>query len=123
MEVHVQELRRQFLLSGLGILGVVAWRMRLYAEPQARKMPTPPQPAESQSSIPDNAGRRPSYRAILQQHEKEFRDSLAALFERVSELKREVDQMHSSDIFSVKIYKQTGEIEHLAKQLRTLAKT
>ena len=119
----MQELRRQFLFGAVGILGAVAWRMRLYAEPQARKMPTPPQPAESQSSIPDNAGRRPSQRAMLQQHEKEFRDSLAALFERVSDLKREVDQLHSSDIFSVKIYKRTGEIEHLAKQLRTLAKT
>ena len=119
----MEELRRQFLRSAGGLLGAVAWGIRLNAGPQARKMPTPPQPAESQSSIPDTAGTRPSKRAILEQHEREFRDSLAALFERVSELKYDVDQLHSSDIFSVKIYKQTGEIEHLAKQLRTLAKT
>ena len=119
----MKELRRQFLLSGVGTLGAAAWGIPLYAGPQSRKMPTPPQPAESQSSIPDNAGRRPSQQAILRQHEKEFRDSLAALFALVSDLKQRVDQLHSSDILSVKIYKQTGEIEHLAKQLRTLAKT
>ena len=41
----------------------------------------------------------------------------------VNELKQEIDQLHRSDIFSVKIYKQTSEIERLAKQLKTLAKS
>jgi hypothetical protein len=58
----------------------------------------------------------------LQQHEKDFRESLAKLSERVQELKAEVEQLHCSDIFSVKIYKQASDIEHLAKQLKTLAK-
>jgi hypothetical protein len=119
----MEELRRQFLRRAGGMLGAAAWGIRVIAVPQSRKMPTPPEPAQSDSSIPGNTARRPSRRAILQQHEKEFRDSLAALFERVSELKRDIDQLPSSDIFSVKIYKQTGEIERLAKRLRTLAKT
>ena len=33
----------------------------------------------------------------------------------VNELKQEIDQLHRSHIFSVKIYKETREIEHLAK--------
>jgi len=37
-------------------------------------------------------------------------------------LKAEIEQLHSSDIFSVKIYKQTSEIERIAKQLKNLAK-
>ena len=67
-------------------------------------------------------GNRVPQRAILQQHEKEFRESLATLFERVNELKAEVEELRSTDIFSVKIYKQTSEIEHLAKQLKNLAR-
>jgi hypothetical protein len=61
--------------------------------------------------------------ALLQQHEREFRESLASLSERVNELKEEVAELHSSSIFSVKIYKQSSEIERLAKQLKNLAKS
>jgi len=86
-------------------------------------MPAPPPPADPEQGAPNNSNPTISKRAILQQHEKEFRDSLTALSERVSELKQEVEQLHSTDIFSVKIYKQTSEIEHLAKQLKTLAKS
>jgi len=47
-----------------------------------------------------------SERAILQ-HEKEFRDSVAiSLSEGVSQAKGEVEQVHPSGIFSVKIFKQ-----------------
>jgi hypothetical protein len=40
----------------------------------------------------------------------------------VSELKVEVEELHLVDIFAIKIYKQTSEIEHLAKQLKNLAR-
>ena len=48
---------------------------------------------------------------------------MASLSERVNELREEVAELHSSDIFSVKIYKQSSEIERLAKQLKNLAKS
>ena len=70
-----------------------------------------------------STGRTTSQRALLQQHEREFRESLASLSERVNELNEEVAELHSSSIFSVKIYKQSREIERLAKQLKNLAKS
>jgi hypothetical protein len=85
-------------------------------------MPSPPQPAETTAPASGNTDSRVSQRALLQQHEKDFRESLAKLSERVQKLKAEVEQLHSSDIFSVKIYKQANDIERLAKQLKTLAK-
>ena len=85
-------------------------------------------PVQRASAIAKDAestgtGRTPSQRALLQQHEREFRESLASLSERVNELKEEVAELHSSSIFSVKIYKQSSEIARLAKQLKNLAKS
>ena len=61
-------------------------------------------------------------RTQLKLNEKEFRESLGRLYERVSELKQDMETTHTADVFSMKVYKQTGEIEHLAKKLRSLAK-
>ncbi len=89
---------------------------------QSRKMLSPPKAAETTPTASGNAGSRASPRALLQQHEKGFRESLAKLSERVQELKAEIEQLRSSDIFSVKIYKQASDIECLAKKLKTVAK-
>jgi len=86
-------------------------------------MPSPPEPAETEPHAASATGRTPSQRALLQQQEREFRESLASLSERVNELKEEVAELHSSSIFSVKIYKQSSEIARLAKQLKNLAKS
>jgi cell division protein FtsN len=86
-------------------------------------MPSPPEPAETEPHAANSTGRTPSQRAVLLQHERDFRESLTSLSERVNELKAEVAELHSSDIFSVKIYKQSSEIERLAKQLKNLAKS
>ena len=115
--------RRQFLLFAGAVFSSAIWGVRLGAYPQRRSMPSPPEAADPRQNVPENANIRPSLRAVVQQHEKEFRDSLASLSERVSQLKEEVEQLHSADIFSVKIYRETSEIERLAKQLKTLAKS
>jgi hypothetical protein len=119
----MKEPRRQFLLSAAAVFSGAIWGVRLGAYPQRRGMPSPPEAADPRQNAPENANGRPSLRAVVQQHEKEFRDSLASLSERVSQLKEEVEQLRSADIFSVKIYKETSEIERLAKQLKTLAKS
>src|SRR5712664_2640296 len=61
-------------------------------------------------------------RAQLQAQEKEFRETMAQLFVKVRDLKLQVDALHPSDVFSVAIFKQTQEIEKLAKQLKNYAK-
>ena len=87
---------------------------------QKHKMPEPPTPADADNTR--GAAEQMSQRAQLKLNEKEFRESLTNLHQRVSELKQDMDALHTADIFSVKVYKQTGEIEHLAKKLRSLAK-
>jgi len=59
---------------------------------------------------------------MLKLNEKEFRESLGHLYDRVRDLKQDLDSVHTADIFSVKLYKQTDEIEHLAKRLKSLAR-
>ena len=44
------------------------------------------------------------------------------LFTKVNDLKLQVDALHPSQVFSVAVFKQTQEIEKLAKQLKTYAK-
>ena len=87
------------------------------------KYPEPPQPAEQGTPIAALGDPQVVQRVQLKQTEKEFRESLASLFDRVSELKQDTEATHTAQIFSVKVYKQTGEIERLAKRLRSLAKS
>jgi hypothetical protein len=125
----MRETRRQFLCSTGAAVAGAAFSLQvlpLDAQVKRHKMPVPPAPSGSTQDVPapseGTIAQSPSQRAILQQHEKEFRESLAALSERINELKAEVEQLHSSNIFSVKIYKQTNEIERMAKHLKSLAR-
>jgi len=47
---------------------------------------------------------------------------MARLFAKVRNLKLQVDALHPADIFSIAIFKQTQEIEKLARQLKNYAK-
>jgi hypothetical protein len=114
--------RRQFVQSASAALSAALWGALVVPQVPKRGMPTPLPPADPAQSGPENTNNKISARTILLQHEKEFRETLNGLLERVNDLQREVQQLPSTDIFSVKIYKQTGEIEHLAKQLKALAK-
>jgi hypothetical protein len=114
-------LRRDFLRC-VGFVGSLAIGGSLLGAQTRHKFPEPPTPAD-----PDNSGAKPgdlqaAQRAQLKLNEKEFRESLANLYQRVSELKQDMETTHTADVFSLKVYKQTGEIEHLAKKLRSLAK-
>jgi hypothetical protein len=117
----MSERRREFLLcAGIVLSGTV---LGGHLSPQApRHMPNPPQPAAPGPNGPNQPNNRLPQSAMVREHEKAFRDCLAALSGRVDQLKKEVESLHSSDVFSVTIYKQSSEIEKLAKQLKTLAK-
>ena len=48
---------------------------------------------------------------------------MARLYTKISGLKLQVDALHPSQVFSVAVFKQTQEIEKLAKQLKNYAKS
>jgi hypothetical protein len=86
---------------------------------RVRIPPNPPEPAEKQdSSKPDST----IIRVDLRAQEKELRETLDQLFAKVGELKTQLDQLRSTDVFSVPVFKQTQEIEKLAKRLKGCAK-
>jgi len=114
-------LRRDFLRY-VGFVSSLAIGGGLFAAQARRKFPEPPTPADPNSSSAEAGDLQAAQRAQLKSNEKEFRESLANLYQRVSELKQDMETTHTADVFSLKVYKQTGEIEHLAKKLRSLAK-
>lgn len=115
--------RRDFL-KFVGAAGSFAVSGAVALAQGKHKFPEPPAPAEQGNDANGPlSDTQTAQRAQLKLNEKEFRESLASLFDRVSELKQDTDAMHTSQIFSVKVFKQTEEIEHLAKRLRSLVKT
>jgi hypothetical protein len=91
-------------------------------EPRRRTPVDPPPPAEKQDEESPGDTSRNLRRAQLQAQEKQFRETMAQLFTKVRDLKLQVDALHPSDVFSIAVFKQTQEIEKLAKQLKNYAK-
>ena len=90
--------------------------------PRRRTPVDPPAPAEPEDAENPVDTSRNVKRAQLQAQEKDFRETMARLFAKVRDLKLQVDALHTADIFSIAIFKQTQEIEKLAKQLKNYAK-
>lgn len=91
-------------------------------KPRRRTPVDPPAPAESQNNEPSTDGSKSLRRAQLKEQEKQFRQTLLQLFDKVTDLKAQLDAIHTADIFSVAIFRQTQEIEKLAKRLKNYAK-
>jgi hypothetical protein len=91
-------------------------------KPRRRTPVDPPEPSEKEDTENPVGTSRSAQRARLQAQEKEFRETMAQLFTKVRDLKLQVDALHPSDVFSVAVFKQTQEIEKLAKQLKNYAK-
>jgi len=118
----MMELRRSFLrLLAAALAGSVGGGSLAFQE-KRRSMPEPPTPAAPEETRREAGDPQASQRAQLKLNEKEFRESLAHLYDRVRELRQDLESLHTADIFSVKVYKQTDEIEHLAKRLKSLAR-
>jgi len=80
---------------------------------------TPPQPAEKQDA------EKPDTSSLIVQkriQEKELRETMDQLFTHVRDLKMELEHTPTAAVFSVSIFKQTQEIEKLAKRLKNYAK-
>jgi len=85
-----------------------------------RKTPLdPPEPLEKEEQE-KAAPISPSVRLGAQ--EKEFRKTMEQLFIRVRDLRAELEHVPTAQVFSVSLFKQTQEIEKLAKRLKNSAK-
>ena len=87
--------------------------------PRVKTPVNPPEPAEKvDKDGPEGVSRRVS----LEMEEKELRQTLDLLYARVSELKEQLARMHTAEVFSVTVFKQTQEIEKLARHLKSCAR-
>jgi len=87
--------------------------------PRVRTPVNPPEAAEK-PDVERNDGitRKVSLRA----QEKELRDTMDQLYAKVRNLKMQLDQTPTAEIFSVTLFQQTQEIEKLAKKLKSCAR-
>lgn len=88
-------------------------------KPRVRTPVTPPEPAEKQDT---DKPEPPSPAVRLRAQEKEFRETMEQLFVHVRDLRAELELVPTAQVFSVRIFKESQEIEKLAKRLKNYAK-
>ncbi len=122
----MRQTRRNFFAN----LALLSGSLALVREISAtQNPPTPPpkpqpgyvpNPAEIHSNPAEGAAAK---RARLQQNEKEFRQGVERLYQLTSDLRDELQKTPTTDVFSLRIVKQTEAIEKLAKLLKSKAKS
>lgn len=119
----MRETRRGFLAS-VAMLGscLAAGNAWLAAQEKHRGMPNPPPPAVPLDQNPQALDPQAAKRALLLKNEKDFRAGVERLYELTGELRDEVQNMPTTEVLSVRMYKKAEEIEKLAKQLKGKAK-
>lgn len=113
--------RRSFLREFAGISGsfLLLQSCPPIPAPRRRTPVDPPESAEKQ----DN-GKPDANTVVIQRRtqEKELRETAEQLLARVRDLKTELDRTPPGSVFSVTIFKETQEIEKLAKRLKSYAR-
>jgi hypothetical protein len=120
----MRETRRKFLvIFGAAAAWLSASKVLLFAQ---RPIYPPPPPEPGETHVPgasaSPAERDAARRALLRQHEKEFREGVQRLYELTSELRDEVQKTTTSEVLSIRMVKKTEQIEKLAKELKNKAK-
>ena len=125
LEEIMRETRRRFLMT-LAAAASCSVATQGTALAQVRKpFPTPPESAETQNPADkDGTAHDPqgAKRAALKQNEKEFRAGVDRLYQLASELKQEVEKTGTTEVFSVRMYRRTEEIDKVARWLKGRAK-
>ena len=121
------ETRRRFLMAVVAVASFSAAVEDSVFGQQRKDNPFPTPPPSSETQNPAEAGAanpeaQSAKRAALKQNEKEFRAGVNRLYQLAGELKDEVDKTVTTEVFSVQMYKKTGEIEKVAKLLKDKAK-
>ena len=122
----MRETRRNFFVNLAFLTGSLALTREISATQNPPTPPPPPAPAQ----IPNQTVDQPypgdlaaAKRSLLLQNEKEFREGVERLYQLTSRLRDELQKTPTADIFSVRIVKETEEIEKLAKSLKSKAKS
>ena len=120
----MRETRRTFFVKAVLLSGSLAFPRKIAAQNPPTPPPKPqpgytPNPAEIHSNSADVAAAK---RARLLENEKGFREGVDRLFQLSSRLREELQKTPTADVFSLRIVKQTEEIEKLAKLLKAKAK-
>jgi hypothetical protein len=123
----MRETRRSFLmaLAAAASCSAAADNSLFGLQRKNNLFPTPPASAETQNPAEaqaDKSDPQNAKRVALQQNEKEFRAGVNRLYQLAGELKEEVDKTVTTEVFSLQMYKKTGEIEKVAKMLKGKAK-
>lgn len=122
----MRETRRDFFANAALLSACLALSREI---PPAQNPPTPPpkpepgykpNPAEIHSN---SGGAAAGGRARLLENEKEFRDGVERLYQLASGLRDELQNIPTTEVFSIRIVKKTEEIERLAKRLKSQAKS
>jgi len=122
----MRETRRDFVLStALLSACLVLPRGTLGAQNPPTPPPKPqpgytPNPAEIHPHPTEAAAAK---RARLLENEREFREGVERLYQLASSLRDELQNIPTTEVFSLHIIKQTEEIEKLAKLLKSKAKS
>lgn len=113
--------RRSFIKDLAGVSGafLLFQTQPPIPTPRRRTPVDPPEPAEKQDTEQPESTSRIVH---LHAQEKELRETMEQLFVRVRDLKLQLDRTPTAEIFSVVIFKQTQEIEKLAKRLKAYAR-
>jgi len=122
--------RRTFLtgLAGLVAGSLMAAQQGAPTIPSAQdKQPGGPQgrfPGSARNNPPDDdeSGPTPDPHAILKQNEKDIKKDMAELETLVSDLRKQVDTIDSSNVLSLDMVHNAEEIEKLAREIKTLAR-
>ena len=120
-EVNMMYTRRRVMGTLMGAAGasLVLQDQPPMPRPRVKTPVNPPEPAEKEDQdTPEGISRRVSRQA----QEKELRQTFEQLYAKVSELKEQLEGMHRAEVFSVAVFKQTQEIEKLAKHLKSCAR-
>jgi hypothetical protein len=122
-EVFMLDSRRSFLTSfaAVSTLALLQQQPPTPVRPRNNPMPDHPEPGQKLPSGQQGTAKG-NNQAALVAHEQDLRDATDQLLIRVQEFRTQLDGTHTADVFSVGMYKQTQEIERLAKLLRSRAK-
>ena len=116
--------RRWFLSS---IVAALAGAESLFAGLQRRSR-VPPFPQIPDASQPYGSRRvepmpKPDPKALLKENQKKLRLDVDRLVELAAELKKEADETDQTDVLSLSLIRKAEEIEKLARQIKSLARS